>query len=118
MKKLFVLLLVLLVGCTLSSEENSSQTNKAVSSAEKKSSDQLTADMTCTDEDGDDKNTKGKAVMTYSTGQKESFSDYCPEKDEELFKAFIVEYTCEGNKPKENTRKCDGNMTCSKGVCV
>ncbi|MBN2421250.1 hypothetical protein JXB27_03145 [Candidatus Woesearchaeota archaeon] len=115
-----IVMSILLVSCSDFQKEKDSSTEKETAAKEKPtdSSDWFTADMTCIDEDGDDKNIKGKAVVTYSTGQKESFNDYCPEKDEEAFKVFVVEYTCDGNKPKENLRKCDDNMTCSKGVCV
>jgi hypothetical protein len=64
----------------------------------------------CTDSDnGDNPNVKGKAVLTYDNGQKESLDDKC------LGLNFQLEYLCEGNTAKTINNKCPN--ACEKGVC-
>ena len=58
--------------------------------------------------------TRGKIVLYYDNGQKESLSDYCGEGGF----GFRIQYYCEGTEAKTRNTKCSGNSTCSKGTCI
>ena len=57
--------------------------------------------------------TKGKVILYYDNGQKESLNDYCGEGEF----GFVIRYFCEGNEAKTRIAKCPDNLTCSKGTC-
>ncbi len=64
----------------------------------------------CEDTDGgNNPNVRGKAIVYYSNGQKESLDDKCPGLN------FQTEYVCEGNTPNTVNNKCTN--ACEKGVC-
>ena len=66
----------------------------------------------CEDTDGQNIEVKGKAILYYSDGTKESLGDYCLREDP----AFEIEYFCDGLEAKTKINKCDDS--CEKGVCI
>jgi hypothetical protein len=66
----------------------------------------------CEDTDGQNTDVKGKAVLYYSDGTKESLGDYCLKEDP----TFVIEYFCDGIAPKTKNVRCDDS--CVKGVCI
>ncbi len=57
-------------------------------------------------------------LVYYANGQKETFTDYCPNKDQDAFKIFLVHYSCSvNNSVRQVIMKCTNNMTCSSGIC-
>lgn len=123
MKKTITLLLLLILFISCSTSDNSgvktpsSKTQTSTSggmqtgTSQEKAAEPESTVINCTDTDGMGTTERGKVILMYSNGQKESLNDYCGEGEF----GFQIEYYCDGLTAKTKLNKC--NATCTKGVC-
>ena len=71
----------------------------------------ISVPTSCVDSDGENINIRGKAVVYYSDGSKETLDDKC---DKET--GYEIEYYCDGVNAKTKINRCTGG--CVKGACT
>lgn len=71
----------------------------------------LAVPTSCVDSDGENTKVRGKAVVQYSDGAKETLDDKC-----ERESGLQIEYICEGVNAKTKISRCTN--TCVKGACT
>jgi len=127
MKKIIILIFLLLfiIACAQQSSQNNTVSTKTSSKTQTtaKTTTKTTSQTAAPTATSEPKIkscdlVNNKVIVIYDNGQKESFSSYCPEKDEPAFKSFINVYYCDGLTVKSRMTRCTNNQTCSRGVCV
>lgn len=115
---ILVLAVLLLTSCSKSGNnevtEKTEEKTPAKEATQAEEAEALETVVACEDTDGSDIYTKGKVILSYSNGQKESFKDSCLEEGS-VFPVFLTEYTCNNLNASSKLYKCDRN--CSSGAC-
>jgi len=119
MKIWLIALLLLLVSCSqiTTTEETVEEVEEIEEEAEENLTEETLEDVIaakepikCEDDDGNDPYTFGRLIVHYDEVNRDGLEDECPGL------GYLIENYCEGNIPKTQTYKCEGE--CVSGVCL